>query len=610
MRFGKDFGGLAAGTTIGGLCIGLGEALYRDVPRVYAALLYGTGWGCAGIVLALLWGLLRWRKNKPPRQPFLRGLMLSLALSIVVLVRFIVLRDVFLEAPDKAWLALGIGVGSALAVILFLTVVTRIIERRIAAESLVGMWLWFVPLCVTFIFAVRTHVGDEIVAETPPQAPSTTTSGRGVILVVVDALRADAIGCLGAEPHRGKPATPRLDQFAKGARIYTRASAQASWTRPAVASIFTSRHPSGHDTMSKNAVLPATLPTIATVLADAQIRSSAVVTNYNLEPAYGFARGFADYFYLAPARYLGAPREAYRLAAYETYRLLRERYVTFDREPRYFYRSGAAVTTQALNVLDATPDQANFFLYLHYMEAHDPYFAVTGESYARVSNPKPAVAMADEMRDAYRDGVRRFDDYFGMLLDGLAARHLDERTTIIVVADHGEEFADHGGFYHGLTLYEEMLHVPLLIAGPGIAAGNDDRLVRQIDIAPTVVGRLGAKAPTSWEGRDIYASSDHASVSVAEENHEGNVLRAIRSGNDKLIMANPDNPRGLKPTELYDLAKDPREKYLIHTEATVTRLQVLLENVLSHAGRDAGHAATHNRDAAGEAELRALGYVQ
>jgi arylsulfatase A-like enzyme len=361
--------------------------------------------------------------------------------------------------------------------------------------------------------------------------------------------------------------------------------------------------------MAKNSVLPASLPTIASVLAEGHVQTAAVVTNYNLEPAYGFARGFADYVYLAPARYLGAPPEAYRLAAYETYRLLRERYVTFDRQQRYFYRSGAAVSTRALGMLDAVGDK-DFFLYLHYMEAHDPYFAVTGESYARVSSPKPPVSLADPMREAYRDGVQRFDTYFGMLRDGLDERHLTERTTIIVVADHGEEFADHGGFYHGLTLYEEMLHVPLLISGPGIAAGTDDRLVRQIDLGPTVLGRFGAKAPTSWEGKDIFAGSERATISIAEENHEGNVLRAIRTGNDKLIVANPDNPRGLAPSELYDLGRDPREKYPLHTEAVAARLLGVLENALNAARRGGAHATTHDRDAASEAELRALGYVQ
>jgi arylsulfatase A-like enzyme len=603
----QHFGGLPAGATLGGLIAGTLEAAYRGVPTSYAALLYGALWAAAGVVISIAAKAL-WHHEAPPRHGFALGLGTSLALSLGVLVRFVAFRDFFHEAPGKTWLALALGAGAALLVIAGLILTTRAIERRFVAENLGGRWLWLIPSVIIAAFAWRARSADEVVPETPPPASHALT-GRGVILVVVDALRADALGVYGAPPHDGKPASAAIDSFAKSARVFTRANAQASWTRPAVASLFTSRLVSGHRTMAKDAVLPYDLPTVASVLKAAGVYTAAVVTNFNLEPAYGFDRGFDDYRYLAPARYLGAPRDANRLAAYDVYRLLRERFLGRYRQSRFFYRSAAAVNAQALSILDAVGD-GTFFLYLHYMEPHDPYFAQSGDSYARVSKPKPAPEWAPAMRSAYADEVQRFDDAFAQLMAGLRQRGLAERTTVVLTADHGEEFGDHGGFYHGLTLYQELLHVPLLLAGPGVPAGIDEQLARQIDIAPTLLGRFGVKAPPSWEGHDLVGDGLGATLSVAEEDHEGNVLRSIISGADKLILANPDNPRGLDPLELYNLSQDPHERHMLKDDERAGRLEQLLQHELAEARRGAGHAQHRAPDESVQAELRSLGYVQ
>src|SRR5262249_48000432 len=142
--------------------------------------------------------------------------------------------------------------------------------------------------------------------------------------------------------------------------------------------------------------------------------------------------------------------------------------------------------------------------------------------------PSPELETAGALRDAYRDGVRRWDGWFAELLAGLAARGLTDRVQIVVTADHGEELGEHGGFWHGTTLYEEQLHVPLAMRGPNIAAGVDESPARQIDVAPTILGLYGIPAPESWEGRDLRGDVLAPRATLAEENHEGNVLASVR----------------------------------------------------------------------------------
>jgi arylsulfatase A-like enzyme len=135
-------------------------------------------------------------------------------------------------------------------------------------------------------------------------------------------------------------------------------------------------------------------------------------------------------------------------------------------------------------------------------------------------------------------------------------------STVALTADHGEEFLDHGGWWHGTTLYQEQIHVPLLIKRPNEAQPGLLRRdpVRSVDIAPTLMATGGAVAPRAFQGRDLFGPiPPEAAVRFAEEDLEGNQLNALRVGDWKIVSANPGNPRGLPPLELFDLSRDPRE---------------------------------------------------
>jgi arylsulfatase A-like enzyme len=597
-------GGLAAGATFGGLVVGLAEGLYRHVDLAYAALLYGAIWAIVASLMALALGRVT---RRPPNGLLTAGIAISLGLSLLVLGRFTIYRDIYLEVPGKALPALFIALAlSSIAVIPVLMFSSSFRKHFIPRFAHSPGW-WTVPVATVVLFGFMTLTGDDDVAVKAPDAHA--MRGQGVVLVVVDALRADMLGAYGAPKHRDQDASPAFDAWAAGGRRYSDMSAQASWTKPCVASLLTARHVSGHDTMSKVAVLPEGLPTIASVLHDAGIKTAAVQTNYNLEQGYGFDHGFDTYEYLPPARYLGAPARANRLAAYSVYRMIRERLPLLSRESKHFYRDGGVVAQHAFKALEPIGNDS-FLLYLHYMDAHDPYFAIDGSSYARVATPHPDLASAPDLRDAYRDGVRRWDDFFAELLRGLEARGLKDRVLVIVTADHGEEFAEHGGFWHGTTLYEEQLHVPFVMAGDGVSAAVDSTLARQIDIAPTVLGFYGVTAPASWEGRNLRGDGEPVNASMAEEDHEGNVLSAVRQGTRKLILANDGNPRGLAPVELYSLASDPGETQVLHDDVQADALRMSLDRLRSDAKRGGAASATRPVDAAVEAELRALGVVK
>src|SRR5690606_16414384 len=146
----------------------------------------------------------------------------------------------------------------------------------------------------------------------------------------------------------------------------------------------------------------------------------------------------------------------------------------------------------------------------------------------------------------------------------LQRRGMYDDMTIIVTSDHGEEFGDHGGFWHGDTLYDEQLRVPLFVKLPGNTRGGTvlRHWVQSIDIMPTLLRQQGLEVPEGVQGGDLFTGTDTV---YAEESHAENVLESIRVRNGmterKLITANEGNPRGLPTTELFHVDDDPREQH-------------------------------------------------
>jgi arylsulfatase A-like enzyme/uncharacterized membrane protein YbhN (UPF0104 family) len=561
--------GLGAGV-LSGLLIGLieswviaqggfaGEAqVLWYGPLAYAALLGALG-AVGGAVLAVL----------PMDLEEIRGWTPSLAMLAMlvpfglVITLFRVRRDVYLEQmPPLPVLGGILAAFGVLALLLFL-VAPRLFRGRAGlvftppvALGLLGLVLGLGAL------AARGAAGADGDGGAPPAIPAQLSQRPNLILIMVDTLRADHLSCYGADV-----ATPNICSLVEqGGTLYD-GFAHASWTKPSTATLLTSLVPSTHKTMSKPAVLGDDADLVSEVVSGAGYATGGIVSNINLTPSFGFDQGFDEFHYLGPDYLAGALESSSKLILYQI-----ARKVWFKVRPglRFgdFYQDSAVVNDTAFDWLERHRD-ARFFLFLHYMDPHDPYFAhpYDGTGVARVSLAHPPPEQAEELRALYKGEIEYLDRNVGELFARLKALGLWDDAVIVLTADHGEEFHEHGGWWHGLTLYDEQIHVPLLVKWPAGQAGAPARgtgLARHIDVAPTLAALAGAEPAPAMQGVDLRSAFperlEKDRLHLAEEDHEGNVVRALRTETWKYIEANEGNPRGLPTRELFDVAADPGE---------------------------------------------------
>jgi arylsulfatase A-like enzyme len=382
-----------------------------------------------------------------------------------------------------------------------------------------------------------------------------------VVLIIADTLRADAVGAYGGVA----AVTPALDHLAADGVRFENAYAQSTWTRPSIATILTSLYPSVHGAVHKMDALPDSVTTLAEAFRARGYWTAGFVSNINVAPVFNFQQGFEEYAYLAPDFYFGATDSATRLAIYKGLRVLRERLFRDRIYFYHYYQDAQVVCSAAERWLEQRPP-APFFMLLHFMDPHDPYFEIpyNGKGVARVSTPDPPADQKDRLHRLYAQKVTYLDRHLDGLFAKLKALGLYDDTVIAMTADHGEEFQEHGGWWHGTTLYQEQMRVPLIVkrAHEPHAGVVDTGLARSLDVAPTLMAAAGLTAPEAFTGHDLFGSVPRESASLfAEEDFEGNVLAALRVGPWKLITANAGNPRGLRPMELYNLGDDAAERH-------------------------------------------------
>jgi arylsulfatase A-like enzyme len=375
---------------------------------------------------------------------------------------------------------------------------------------------------------------------------------RNLLLISLDTLRADHLGCYGYP----RPTSPFLDQLAARGVLFEQAWATSPWTLPSHASLFTGLYASQHGVVSNQVGLPPELPTLAELLRERGFATAGFVSGIFLGPRFGLGRGF-------------------------------DRYVVI---PTRAEEGGTATSLSATRRVSegglawlAVQARSPFFLFLHYFDIHsdyrpEPRFAalfagpyrgpVDGTSRQLRAFLRGQIEFDAEDRahlvDLYDAEIRQLDQALQELFEALRGRGELARTLVVVTADHGEEFFEHGGVFHGRTQYQEMLRVPLILTGPGIPAGlRIDRPVSLVDLAPTLLGLLGTGAAPAVSGRDLSAlwrrpDADWPEREVfAEANHTregGSPQRAVLRGGWKLVLH--DSGR----QELFDLSADPGER--------------------------------------------------
>jgi arylsulfatase len=430
---------------------------------------------------------------------------------------------------------------------------------------------------------------------------------RGVpklILISIDCLRADHVGTYGYS----RETTPRLDRFAGDAVVFETAIATSATTLPTHTSMFTGFTPSEHGASNRN-MLSRSVAYLPELLAEAGYRVDGVVSGAYLAQNFGFERGFHSY------RAMTHPRAAETVDA-------------------------------ALSVLDRARGQAHF-LFLHIIDAHWPYDPPAGleERFGPIQTDVPSMlqkvlkqippenpAEIQQAIDLYDAELAYADQELGRFLDELEARGLYDDAFIIVTADHGEAFYEHGNWQHGWTLYDEIVHVPLVIKWPGGAfGGRIGAQVSQTDIFATVLHAAGVSPPHNRamdlalfsggaepEGSRRYAYSEFASNPAPGELPIKHV--AIRSGTLKYIATfRTDDEAELSlverlAEELYDLERDPEELHNLVDEqpSTVEGFRNGLSAYLDEARvfRDWRQGEAVIEDDAIREHLRSLGYIQ
>lgn len=484
-------------------------------------------------------------------------------------------------------------------------------------------------------------------ARTPGIAPvaEAQVAPPNVLILLVDALRPDHLSLHGYS----RATSPAVDSFAADGLVFEQAAAQAPWTKPSTATLLTGRYPSAHGMSLMASGVPESIELLPETLQREGYRTAIVTANNFVTPVFGFGRG-VDYIYAShPPRFLqlmlghllARLREWSGLAGRAMTLLERtERSLLGGGTPPGGLRAGGLVG--ALRAwLDADASGRPFFAYVHFMETHAPYeppppydtLFMTPELAAmpRVSNyPTYAGFLPFEggraispdslanMLALYDGGIRYFDDCFAKLRAGLRESGREENTLILLTADHGEEFFDRGAWGHGHSLYEELIHVPLILRCPSrlgeFAGRRYPHQVRHVDLVPTILEVCGLAVPPGLDGQSLLPiargeePADPPRPAFCEVDHGGHLAHALRRGSEKVMFCQRGTERRLL---LYDLAVDPGEREdLAPSEPDRARLAEARMNDFQASIQRAEQRIEVAIDEATRERLRALGYVR
>ena len=450
----------------------------------------------------------------------------------------------------------------------------------------------------------------------PPRQPQAGSTGlRNVLLISIDSLRADRLGCYG----HVRDTSPTLDRLAAEGVRFANALTPSSWTLPAHATMLTGVPQWRHGATTADGMIAADVPLLAEILREHGMHTAGFYSGPFLDPAFGFERGFDTYVQCQEpetAAQAAGPL-ALRASHQDTTNPIVEAAV------RRWAEAGV---------------EEPFFAFVHMWDVHydyippDRYVAMFDPDYRGRFDGRDIVGTGFPLdlrpRDlahllARYDGeIRWTDDTIASMLRTLASAGLLDDTLVVVTADHGDEFLEHGGKGHQATLYDEVVHGPLIVWAPGaLPAGHVvAQPVTLADVTPTILDVLGIRPPADLTGRSLAstwlgAAATHPPVTGMlhmTTGTSGGLLQAfIRDGNRKLLWV----PAGRQWLE-YALDHDPSEQ----TPLPVTRrdLKAELARRVGEAPpalsrQITANAAQRRQIAVPEhvtRQLQALGYVE
>ena len=426
--------------------------------------------------------------------------------------------------------------------------------------------------------------------------PKTAKSQKGeskivknVIVILVDCLRADHLGCYGYTSNT----SPFLDRIARSGITFENCITPSSWTIPSVVSLFTGVYPQQHGVNEFGTVIPKSLFTLQEVMENQGSKTAAFITNDYLRPHFGYAKGFSRYFdhYLEQSfkEYIASRLFFLNALMYFKNVLLYPfsvdpggaRWWSIGFPPFNHQKiSAERVTNDVLKWIQIHGDKP-FYIYLHYMDVHCPYDTIWYPLFDR-----DIYASQDEKEkliNIYDGRIAYVDQQIKRIWEELIQLNLSDSTLFIITADHGEELYDHEGIGHCTTLYDELIRVPLIMVNPSLP-GTGQRVKKQvqlIDLPVTILDFLNLKVPKEMVGQSLfflisdppdlsepayalsYTTRGRKNLKTGEGRalwekkvwDQGVILTSLRVDNEWKIIDGDDGR-----TELYNLKEDAKEQ--------------------------------------------------
>jgi arylsulfatase A-like enzyme len=445
-------------------------------------------------------------------------------------------------------------------------------------------------IAVALVVIIGVVAGVRFLGVPPPEEPP------NILVLLIDALRPERLSDYG----HFRDTNPFLAEFGKRGVRFAKAYSHSSHTKISISSLFTGLIPPEHKVRVAASpggenkdkilsdVLSSDVDTLAEVLSNRGYLTAAFITNPHLRAFLGFSQGFDEYKY-------------------------------FD-----LNTSAEKINQQVIACL-RKHQRMPFFLYIHYMDVHVPYNPPTKyrHFYTEKKNLRPIeingplrFKIADELieytKAVYDAQINYWDDCFREFIKNLEENGWLNNTLIIILADHGEEFYEHGGFGHGFTLYEEELHIPLYMVLDGYIPADkvrNDR-VKVIDLFPTICYFAGADVRNlNLQGTNLFSSRRKKGDSeqiIYAETYRGKVPRSAQTEAHKIIYNSK-----LKNFEFYDLIQDTRENNNIYLEGdpVVEKLKIELFDILA-LGEKGLKTERKELDPETIKRLRDLGYLR
>jgi arylsulfatase A-like enzyme len=516
-------------------------------------------------------------------------------------------------SPISVWTVRGLLMGLAVATVLALLgrpqLVTKPLQRtvwRLLALALIAIPLLSIGL-----------KGAPLLRPTPDDP--------NIVLIVLDTTRPDRLSLY--DYHR--PTAPELEKLATESTVFTRAYATSSWTPPSHASLFTGLYPCAHGVTQESSGdipgLPTRFLTLAEALWESGFRTTGINGNGILAASTGFSQGFEEY--------------------HETWKLEDQ----LGRHP-------AEILLES--TLDSDSDRP-FFAFINLIEPHRPYNS--SREYFGLYDRHPELDLVDidwakylvdkdlydsddlqHLSDLYDSEIQYVDDLVGRMVDLLRARNLLDETLLVITADHGEHFGEHGLLAHRFNLYETNVRVPLIIRYPEVfrPGVRDTAHVQLHDLFETILTVVGSGGQYQSQGRNIDENLEERPAfleyyfplielrvvrdwlfrpgvrpeiaDLAEEVPEVKPfmrrLRAIRQGRLKLIWGSDGK------TELYDVQADPEELTDLSTDEEyaeeLRQMKAQLSALMSECSGQSSTERPIEMDQEQMRQLRSLGYIR